>query len=68
MATELLEIPVTLHLSKDAEVKLTERAAAVGIPLGEYLSTLVESVVESPRTLAEISGALSAVSRQRNDG
>ena len=52
----LFEIPVTLRLSKDAETKLTERAAATGKPLAEYISTLVESVVETPRTLAEISG------------
>jgi hypothetical protein len=56
MAQALSEIPVTLHLSKDAEAKLTERAAATGKPLAEYISTLVESVVETPRTLAEISG------------
>lgn len=47
---------MTLRLSKDAEAKLTERAAATGTPLAEYISTLVESVVETPRTLAEISG------------
>ena len=52
----LFDIPVTLRLSKDAEMKLTERAAATGKPLAEYISTLVESVVETPRTLAEISG------------
>lgn len=52
----LSEIPVTLRLSKDAEVKLAERAAAAGRPLAEYVSTLVESVLETPRTLAEISG------------
>lgn len=47
---------MTLHLSKDAETKLIERAATAGKPLAEYISTLVESVVETPRTLAEISG------------
>ncbi|HZK79606.1 MAG TPA: hypothetical protein VFC46_01030 [Humisphaera sp.] len=52
----LSEIPVTLRLSKDAQTKLTERAAESGKPLAEYISTLVESVVEMPRTLAEISG------------
>jgi hypothetical protein len=52
----LFEIPVTLRLSKDAESKLTERAAAAGKPLAEYISALVESVVETPRNLAEISG------------
>jgi hypothetical protein len=50
------EISLTLRLSKDAETKLAERAAATGKPLAEYISTLVESVVETPRTLAEISG------------
>lgn len=50
------DIPVTLRLSKEAETKLTERAAAQGVPLGDYLATLVESLVETPRTLAEISG------------
>ena len=56
MAQALSEIPVTLRLSKDAETKLTERAAGAGKPLGEYISAIVESVVETPRTLAEISG------------
>jgi len=56
MVEVLSEIPVTLRLSKDAEAKLTERAAATGKPLSEYISTLVESVVETPRALAEISG------------
>jgi hypothetical protein len=52
----LSEIPVTLRLSKVAQAKLIERAAATGRSLAEYISTLVESVMESPRTLAEISG------------
>ena len=52
----LSEIPVTLRLSKDAEAELARRAAAAGRPLSEYISTLVESVVETPRTLAAISG------------
>jgi hypothetical protein len=50
------EVPVTLRLSKDAEAKLAERTAAAGVTLGDYLASLVESLVESPRTLAEISG------------
>jgi hypothetical protein len=54
--TALSEIPVTLRLSKDAEAKLAGRAAASGMSVPAYLSTLVESLVESPRTLAEISG------------
>ena len=47
---------MTLRLSTDAAARLAERAAAAGQPLAEYISTLVESVVETPRTLAEISG------------
>ena len=50
------EVPVTLRLSKDAEAKLTERAATSGLPLPAYLSALIESLVETPRTLADISG------------
>jgi hypothetical protein len=52
----LSEIAVTLRLSRDAQARLAERAAAAGQPLAEYISTLVESVVETPRTLAQISG------------
>ena len=51
------EIPVTLHLSKEAQEKLAKRAAASGQDLAQYLSTLVESLIEEPRTLAQISGA-----------
>jgi hypothetical protein len=50
------EISLTLRLSQDAQAKLAERAAATGQPLDKYLATLVESLVETPRTLAEISG------------
>ena len=52
----LSEIPITLRLTKEAEAKLAERAAAAGSPLGDYIATLVESLVETPRSLAEISG------------
>jgi hypothetical protein len=54
--TELSEIPVTLRLSRDAEARLAGRAAASGLALADYLATLVESFVETPRTLTEISG------------
>jgi hypothetical protein len=37
-------------------MKLSERAAASGRPLAEYVAAIVEAVVKSPRTLAEISG------------
>jgi len=57
MAQQVLsEIPVTLRLSKDVEAKLAKHAANAGKPIAEYIATLVESVVDTPRTLAEISG------------
>ncbi|HEY8746954.1 MAG TPA: hypothetical protein VIM11_03190 [Tepidisphaeraceae bacterium] len=59
MATsQLTDIPVTLRLSKDAQSKLAERAAAQGVDLSQYISTLVQSTVESPRTLEEIGGPI----------
>ena len=54
--TGLSRIPVTLTLSKDAEAKLADRAAAAGVPLSEYLATLVESLADAPRSLEAISG------------
>lgn len=35
---------------------LAARAACTGKPLDEYIAALVESVVDAPRTIAEISG------------
>jgi hypothetical protein len=54
--TARTEIPVTLRLSKEAGAKLAERAAAEGVTLADYLARLIESLVETPRTLAEVSG------------
>lgn len=54
--SELSEIRVTLRLSKDPEAKLADRAAASGLPLPDYISTLIRGFVETPRTLAEVSG------------
>jgi hypothetical protein len=53
---ELLEIPLTLHLSKDAGTKLEERASAAGKPLAAYIETLLETFIEAPRSWEEISG------------
>lgn len=50
------DIDVTIRLSRDAQAKLAARAVLAGKPLGEYIASVVESVVESPRTLAQISG------------
>jgi hypothetical protein len=53
---EMLDVPLTLHLSKDAKTRLDERAAATGTPLPEFISTLIESLVGTPRSIEEISG------------
>ena len=47
---------MTLRLTEEVRAKLAERAAAEGVPLADYLARLVESLVETPRALAEISG------------
>lgn len=51
-----IEIPLTLHVSQDAGTKLAERAAAAGTDMPQYVAALVESIIERPRTLADISG------------
>jgi uncharacterized protein (DUF1778 family) len=59
MATSALsEVPVTLRLSNDVKARLDERASASGQDLSQYISTLVQLVVESPRTLEEISAPI----------
>ncbi|HZL37208.1 MAG TPA: hypothetical protein VFC78_17945 [Tepidisphaeraceae bacterium] len=55
-AQPFAELPLILRLSKEAQAKLAQRAAESGKPLSEYIAMLVESLVETPRTLAEISG------------
>jgi len=50
------DLAVTLHLSQAAQRKLAERASASGQDLANYISTLVETVVDAPRSLEEISG------------
>jgi hypothetical protein len=52
----LTAFPLTLRLSREAHAALGERAALAGTQVAEYVSKLVESLVETPRTLAEISG------------
>jgi hypothetical protein len=51
-----IEIPLTLHISQDAGANLAKRAAAAGTDIPQYVAALVESIIERPRTLAEISG------------
>jgi len=59
MATSAVsEIPLTLRLSSEVKARLDERASASGQGLSQYISTLVQLVVNSPRTLEEISGPI----------
>jgi hypothetical protein len=55
--TALPPTSIPVRLSKETEARLTERAGEAGKPLGEYITTLIESIMSSPRTIAEISGA-----------
>jgi hypothetical protein len=53
-----IAIPVTLHLSQVAGARLAQRAAAAGKEMPDYVSALIESIVETPQTLAKISGPI----------
>ena len=52
------EIAVTLRLSGEAQAKVAEHAAESGQAVEQYIATLVESVLQTPRTLKEISGSV----------
>ena len=52
----ITEIPLNIRLTEHAQARLAERAKTAGKSVSEYVSTLVESFVETPRTIAEISG------------
>ena len=60
MATsaQMVELPLTLHISEQTRIKLTERAAARGSDLAEYVSTILEYASEKPLSLEEISGPI----------
>jgi hypothetical protein len=53
-----IELPLTLHLSKEAQERLAQRAAASGTDVAEYLSKIVEEITRKPFSLEEISGAV----------
>jgi hypothetical protein len=51
-----VELPLTLHLSKEAQEKLVQRAAANGMDLAGYVSKIVEETARNSFSLEEISG------------
>ena len=55
-APQTVELPVTLRVSRQAQQTLAERAAASGMELGDYISTLVEQTTRGALSLEAISG------------
>jgi hypothetical protein len=55
-APPTVELPLTLRLSKEAQEKLVQRAAANGTDLAGYVSKIVEDTARKPFSLKEISG------------
>jgi len=57
MAVSLtVELPLTLHLSKEARDELARKAAASGTDVADYVSKIVEETARKPFSLEEISG------------
>jgi hypothetical protein len=57
MATpSIVELPLTLHLSKEAQEKLLRQAAANGTDVAGYVSKILEDTARKPFSLEEISG------------
>ena len=56
MATSSQITTLTLHLSKEAQEKLSDRAAAAGSDLAAYASQILESTARKPFSLEELSG------------
>jgi hypothetical protein len=53
---DTVDLPVTLHLSKQAKDAVSRRAAASGADLEEYVSRLVERSALAEFSLEELSG------------
>jgi hypothetical protein len=51
-----VELPLTLHLSKEARDELARKAAASGTDVADYVSKIVEETARKPFSLEEISG------------
>lgn len=55
-ASQTVELPLTLHISRQAQETLAQRAAASGTDLAGYVSAITEQAVQKPLSLEEISG------------
>jgi hypothetical protein len=53
---DLVQLPLTLHLTSEARETVAKRAAAIGADEAEYISTLVERSAHQPFSLVELSG------------
>jgi len=53
---QTVDVPVTLHLSKEASEAIAQRAAARGADLSQVVSEIVERNTKKPISLEEISG------------
>jgi hypothetical protein len=51
-----VELPLTLHLTKEAQEKLVQKAAENGTDVAGYVSRIVEETTRKPFSLKEISG------------
>ncbi len=47
---------LTVPISREAEAKLTAKAAAAGVDVSTYVATIVEQTAKAPLSLKEISG------------
>jgi len=53
---QIVDVPVTLHLSKEAREAVSQRAAASGTDLEHYVSRIVEHSALKEFSLEELSG------------
>jgi hypothetical protein len=51
-----VELPITLHLTKEAQEKLVQQAAANGTDVAAYVSKILEETARKALSLEELSG------------
>jgi len=55
---DTVELPLVLHVSKEAQAKLAQRAADQGADLADYVSQVVEQAARGNISLEGLSGAV----------
>jgi hypothetical protein len=53
-----VDVPLTLHLSKEAQEKLVQQAAASGTDVASYVSRILEETARKGFSLEKLSGAV----------